>query len=483
MSEESALPAPAVDTPARLPDAPVAGASDTSGMAGGEAGGGAPPAGSVAAQAPPLDPAVAALCQPLPGGDPCGPDLDFEADGPYLNYFAKADNILPSSYFSAEDGKPFDRSTVDLPGMLDEIKPIMARTRDLRLLALRARILLLNKDLGGFAATVAAMAEWLDKSWDAIHPRPADGDLSSRVTAVSSIDAPPIIFPLQYAPLYEIRRLGPISYRTWMIASGEVKPRTGEVKHPQSALTEGMADADPATLAASRKHIATIRSAAMRIRNAFLMQGNSCNLQGLSALIDKVLAFIDPRAEEAGAVESDAADGGPAAGAAGAARPAGHAPATLVQAKAALAAISEYYSRHEPSSPTLPLVRQAHELIGKSFLEVMTVLVPGQVENASFQIGGDQVFDLPLGKLSELPAIGLPAEAPAAGEQPQYRVESRSQAIALLDQVQRYFRAAEPGSPVPMLCERARALAERDFMGVLRDVLPKSALRNAGTDR
>jgi len=33
-----------------------------------------------------------------------------------------------------------------------------------------------------------------------------------------------------------------------------------------------------------------------------------------------------------------------------------------------------------------------------------------------------------------------------------------------------------------MLCDRARALAERDFMGVLRDVLPKSALKT-GADR
>jgi type VI secretion system protein ImpA len=34
-----------------------------------------------------------------------------------------------------------------------------------------------------------------------------------------------------------------------------------------------------------------------------------------------------------------------------------------------------------------------------------------------------------------------------------------------------------------MLCERARAFAERDFMGVLRDVLPKAALKNVGADK
>jgi type VI secretion system protein ImpA len=53
----------------------------------------------------------------------------------------------------------------------------------------------------------------------------------------------------------------------------------------------------------------------------------------------------------------------------------------------------------------------------------------------------------------------------------------------LLDLVQRYFRHSEPSSPVPMLCQRARALAERDFMGVLRDVLPKSALKTITADK
>jgi type VI secretion system protein ImpA len=34
-----------------------------------------------------------------------------------------------------------------------------------------------------------------------------------------------------------------------------------------------------------------------------------------------------------------------------------------------------------------------------------------------------------------------------------------------------------------MLCERARAFAERDFMAVLRDVLPKAALKDIGADK
>jgi type VI secretion system protein ImpA len=112
------------------------------------------------------------------------------------------------------------------------------------------------------------------------------------------------------------------------------------------------------------------------------------------------------------------------------------------------------------------------------------------MEKAAFLIGGDQVFELPVGKLDSLPAVRAGTNgATQAGEEmqplsaPQYDVETRAQAIALLDQVQRYFRHTEPSSPVPMLCERARALAERDFMAVLRDVLPKAALKNIGLDK
>jgi type VI secretion system protein ImpA len=228
-----------------------------------------------------------------------------------------------------------------------------------------------------------------------------------------------------------------------------------------------------------------LKSSLGRIRELFLLKGNSPGLDNLTTLVDKVQAFIDPRAaadEEAAAqVEGDeaATDAGAIAGT----------PTSLMEAQQALAAIADYYSRSEPSSPTLPLVRQAHQLIGKSFFEVMSILVPTQMEKAAFQIGADQFFELPVGKLSKLTeGAPSPDEADQATSSdgdgpPRYLVQSRAQAIALLDQIQRFFRHAEPSSPVPMLCDRARALAERDFMGVLREVLPKAALKTFGAEK
>ena len=209
----------------------------------------APEAVSDIGPTPLLDPAVAALCDPLSSADPCGPDLDLAGDAEYLNFFAGSEGILPTLFFSTEDGKPFDRSTVDLPSQIEAVKPLWARSRDLRLLVMRARLLILNRDLGGFAITLAAIAEWLDNSWDLIHPNAQDGDLGARVGAIGALDLPTVVFPLQYAPLFDARRLGTVTYRSWLIASGDAKPRAGEQKLPSAAISEARSDADPAALA------------------------------------------------------------------------------------------------------------------------------------------------------------------------------------------------------------------------------------------
>jgi type VI secretion system protein ImpA len=305
-----------------------------------------------------------------------------------------------------------------------------------------------------------------------------------------------VIFPMQYAPLFDTRRSGQISYRSWMVACGEVMARPGENKLSPAAVIEARSDADPDALATSRRTIAAIRNSVLQIRNAFARQSAAPGLDNLSALVGKISLFIDPNGaegSEAATVEDGAAGAISESTVNESARSSTDgAPTSLAQASDALAAIASYYSQSEPSSPILPLVRQAHQLIGKSFYDVLTILVPTQMDKAAFQIGGDQVFELPIGKLSALSAVPPISSEPAAqaGDgsstavpAPRFRVSSRSQAIALLDQVQRFFRYSEPSSPVPMLCDRARALAERDFMSVLRDVLPKAALKNIASDK
>lgn len=443
-------------------------------------------------QARPLEPASSF---PWPEAGSCGPDLDAEGDADYLNFFAHVEGILPTSFFSPEDGKPFDSAAFDVDDQRAILKTLQTRTRDIRLAAIEARLAALKRDIEGFAAVVATIADWLERSWDHVHPRPEGGNLEVRHRALGALDLPTVVFPLQYSPLFEARRIGTVTYRRWLIATGEARPREGDVEAAASALAQALDEANEPALAAIRDHLARLDDALRRINAAFAAHGSAADLPTLSALVVGMRAFLGRTAKDADTPTTETQDASLPMKPEGPTAAAGPPPASLADATLALGAIADYYSRREPSSPVLPLVRQARDLVGKSFLEVMTILVPSQVDKAAFQIGTDQVFDLPVGKLPGLSAVSpstvfpgapgapvdaTPAEAPAG---PRYRVDSRAQAIALLDAVQSYFRIAEPSSPVPMLCARARAMVERDFMTLLRDVLPKAALRNVNADK
>ncbi len=442
---------------------------------------------SAASMAPAIDPAVEALCIPLSENDPCGPDLEQAGDAQYLNFLAQVEGVLPTAFFSLEDGKPFDPSTVELGAQVAEADRLLARSRDLRLLAIRARLLVLNRDVAGFSVTMAAIAECLDRFWARVHPLSEGENLTARRTAISAFDLPTVIFPLQYAPLFEGRRAGNVTYRAWITATGEVKPRAGEVAPSAASIAEAIASADPAEIAGVRKHLALLDESVQRICTAFAAHGIAV-LGALGDQVRKMRALIDPRAASTG---SSREEGSPRAGEGRVASIAAVILTSITDAERALAAVGDYYARSEPSSPVLPLVRQAHQLIGKSFIEIMAILVPTHVDKAAFQIGTNPVFDLPVNKLPSLSSSNSSSEfvqdgSDAGNSTPPvvvYRAGSRSQALALLESVQRYFRHAEPSSPVPMLCQRALALAERDFMGVLEDVLPKTALKALNADR
>jgi type VI secretion system protein ImpA len=123
-------------------------------------------------------------------------------------------------------------------------------------------------------------------------------------------------------------------------------------------------------------------------------------------------------------------------------------------------------------------VHQAEQCIGKSFLEVMRLLVPVAAEKATIPIGADKVFDLNFEQLRQLDGAASPQADGAGGDRATVSpAASRAEALALLDEVAAFYRGAEPSSPIPLLLGRARDLATRDFMSILQQVLPNDALR------
>ena len=159
-----------------------------------------PAAGPVPAPAvppPPPDPAALPTVSPE---DPCGPDLDLEGDGDFLNFVAATEGMLPGS--RAEDYYKFNRAEADFPGRFQTAEKLLKRTLDVRVLALLAKLSILNRDVKGFARWIGSLAWLLREHWDGAHPRAEGGDYSARLGQLMTIEENSVVLlPLQYAPL------------------------------------------------------------------------------------------------------------------------------------------------------------------------------------------------------------------------------------------------------------------------------------------
>jgi type VI secretion system protein ImpA len=64
-----------------------------------------------------------------------------------------------------------------------------------------------------------------------------------------------------------------------------------------------------------------------------------------------------------------------------------------------------------------------------------------------------------------------------------FKVTTRQKAIDLLQQVGAFYRLSEPASPIPLLTDRACGLSQKDFLSLLKDVLPDANLVVSGDKR
>jgi type VI secretion system protein ImpA len=459
----------------------------------------------------------AAYASALSDADPCGPDLEDDPD--FMNVTARLEVALPAQYFRRDDdGRQiaFDRSGIEFPAAFADLGKLLERSRDLRLLVLAGKLAILNRDVPGFATCLTTIATLLAEQWEGVHPRALDGDQIMREVALQSLDElPTVVLPLQHAPLFVSRRIGPFAFRSQLVATGETKLVEGE-QHPDSgAIQAALADIDLDDLTASLARVRAIAEALAGIRAIWLEKvgaDHSLSFPRLSTLVDQIVAFLDaamvrrvPGHQTMPGAQAAPDEGAPA----GSSNVAPGSCGNILQVKDTLAACLGYFRRMEPSSPAVLLIGQAQQLIGKSLIEVIQIMFPDHLGQAVLEIGDRPRFRLPLERLTapeeqageesyEDDSYGSPdeetddaggsadgepdEEGPSsdAGETvrtaPALLVSTRAEAVVGMRAVAAFYRQVEPSHPTPLLMDKACALAQRDFMALLGDILPDVAV-------
>jgi type VI secretion system protein ImpA len=465
----------------------------------------------------------AELTQPISADEPCGPDLEDDLD--FMNATARLEVALPASYFRRDDdGRQvaFDRTSIEFPAAFADLGKLLERSRDLRLFVLAAKLTILNRDVPGFAASLSAMADLLGLYWDEVHPRAMDGDFVMREVALQGLDElATVVLPLQHAPLFVSRRIGPFMFRSQLVASGETKLVDGEQHPDASTIQAALGEIDIDDLVAVLAHVGAARDALARLRSTWLEKAGFDHPLGfprLAALLDQIAAFLDAavarRVPGHQAAGSEPAATGPQGSAANAATFSPGSLSSILHVKDTLSACLGYFRKTEPSSPAVLLIGQAQQLIGKSLIEVIQIMFPEQVDKAVFEIGDQRRFRLPLERLpvpdgyeadSEYEAAsegydGSSGEAedsydsdaeggeeasggteeavvveaaPARDPAPSAIViASRADAVSAMRAVAAFYRQVEPSHPTPLLMDKACILAQHDFMSLLGSILP-----------
>ena len=365
---------------------------------------------------------LAAITDPISDDQPCGPDLDMEFDGDFMNFEANVSMAWPERYFS------WDPASLKGHTYYDQIGELLERTRDLRVLVPLAKLRILEGDLPGFAETIDAIHRLLKEHWADVHPQAADflelgmGQLSTLDDNASSV------LPFQHTRIVASRRSGPITLRKWLIAAGDANPREEEERYDSGTLTAAIAEADEGERDGSLAALKQARDALAGIRLVCIEEAgyeSAPTLDNLPKALENAIAMIESATGSSG--DGDAASDGTAGDAAGGAAAGGSA-SVLVQLPAgsvanredaieAMHAAAKYFALNEPSSPAPILLREAQNAASKNFYELVNDLMPDTASSAYVTFGREPWFEVSLSMLDQRnPSPDYTNDAPAESE-------------------------------------------------------------------
>ena len=365
---------------------------------------------------------LASITDPISDDQPCGPDLDMEFDGDFMNFEANVGMVWPDRYFS------WDSDTLKGHTFYDQIEELLSRSRDLRLLVPLAKLRILEGDLTGFGEALNAIQRLLKEHWADVHPQAADFLELGMGQLATLDDNSSCVLPFIHTRLVASRRSGPITYRKWQVASGDVNPREEEDRYDAGSLTAAIAEASEDELDTALAALTMIRDSLAGIRLVCIEEAgyeSAPPIDNLPKAVDGAIEMLESatgKSDGEGAAD-DAAGGDGAAG--GAASVVVQLPAGAVDnreaAIEAMHAAAKYFALLEPSSPVPILLREAQNAASKSFYELVNDLVPDTAASAFVSLGREPWFEVPLSMLDQRnPAPDYENDEAGAGGEEEY---------------------------------------------------------------
>ena len=323
-----------------------------------------------------------------------------------------------------------------------------------------------------------------------VHPTLESGSGERRDTLNDLAQQNTVLLPLQFAGLTGTTE---VTLRKLRIAAGQATPLSFEDEISSAMLQDSLA-APTNRKKVDESHGALLSLSQSLARIVATCQVNESHpfspaLDPLQDLVTECLeAITDARADLRGA-EIDVPSPQPATDEPGQAEPVASAAVPQAsdgqsrlqvgsheEARQVLEACEAYYRHKEPSSAALLLVTQARLLIGRPLIEALETLLPQEAAKAIVEFGPQTGFVMNIDRLRALSSDGAgqspePATQPPSSPAPV--IETSADAVDALRGVESFFRSHEKSSPVPLLLQRARSYADKDFRALVEELIPQ----------
>jgi type VI secretion system protein ImpA len=249
---------------------------------------------------------------------------------------------------------------------------------------------------------------FIERYWVEVHPQlDPDDDLDPTLrvnTLMNLCDYENCLRALVAAPLICSDVIGPVTYRDYMLATGEISPREDEQAREmsdiegvllnedvdeiqqqadvlQGALEDVRAIEEAVTVAVGASRSVGLEPLESPLNKMHRLLHKYLEQRGVGAAADEDFGEIE--AEDLGDEEVEA----PATGQFSSRPPPSDEIRSREDVLRALDKICKYYEQHEPSSPVPLLLKRAKRVATMTFLELLRELTPAGVEQAE-AIGG-----------------------------------------------------------------------------------------------
>ena len=324
---------------------------------------------------------------PIDGESPCGPDCEY--DNEFLA-LTQAVAGKPEQQFGDTVIPAVDPDWRQVDGQCQEL---LARTKDLRIVAW---LTLANTHLhgvGAFAAGLKLVLSLCEQFWHDVHPRiEVDGDTDPylRMNAIAAFSGSEfsgedrILQALRLAPL--VRQPLAVSFRDAELAFSQASEAAYSRAQIESMLSDALVagNTDLAQIVDAYNSYKALRS----LLEDRVSAADAPDMDRLANVLKPVATGIERLLSPSTATEVEGQSDGigepgtvvPPAGGSG-----------LVQsredARRALDRVCEYLERHEPSNPASLFVRRAQRLLNMPFLDIMRELSPDSMSHIEMLTG------------------------------------------------------------------------------------------------